>query len=257
MTRLRSNSAGSGGAGSGEDRSTALTIDCRTASSPLQLAIDAPTTSPPGICCTLTVQRSPGRALAGRIAAGDVAADRRAADGHGAGVVPQSAALAGSTVAADGAADDQDVAAIGDVQPAAIARRGADSGGHVIVKRDAGERDAEAGAREVLNPAAGPVGRVARDRRADERERAAHGVEDPAAAAKVAVGNVVGRVAAADRLSAVKNATAGRTIKAEHGAERRRLAGAIGAEQRHPFTFSDREADVPQRPKLAVVDDEM
>src|SRR5262245_2502228 len=64
-SRFRSNSAGSGGAGKGEARNTADSIDSRTAWSPLQLPTRTLVTSPPGTCVTYTTHSMPGLAEGG------------------------------------------------------------------------------------------------------------------------------------------------------------------------------------------------
>ena len=46
-------------------------------------------------------------------------------------------------------------------------------------------------------------------------------------------------------------------MEADERAQGRGLAGAIGAQQRHPLAFRDPEADVPQRAQLPVIDGEM
>jgi hypothetical protein len=67
---LRSNSAGSGGDGSGDARYTAASTDSRSAASPpLQLSTRTEVTSPPGTWVTETVQEMPGCAEGGRIQA--------------------------------------------------------------------------------------------------------------------------------------------------------------------------------------------
>src|SRR6185369_3586771 len=69
-SKLRSNSAGSGGDGSGDARYTAASTDSRNAASPpLQLSTRTEVTSPPGTWVTETVQEMPGCAEGGLIQA--------------------------------------------------------------------------------------------------------------------------------------------------------------------------------------------
>ena len=65
-TILRSKSDGSLGSGSGEERSTASSIDRSKATLPLLVTISTCTTSPPGICTMRTLASSPGATPGGR-----------------------------------------------------------------------------------------------------------------------------------------------------------------------------------------------